>query len=120
MSRQLANHTASSQVASASQSLSQGATEQAASLEQTSASMEEIASMTRMNAEIDVRHVLPSIRVPSLILHRTGDLCLKVEEGRYVADRIPGSRFVELPGVDHLPFVGDQDARHGRIPIGCL
>jgi len=67
-------------------------------------------ALTRMNAEIDVRHVLPSIRVPALILHRTGDLCLKVEEGRYVADRIPGSKFVELPGVDHLPFVGDQDA----------
>ncbi len=48
--------------------------------------------------------------VPALVLHRTGDLCLKVEEGRYVAERIPGSKFVELPGVDHLPFVGDQDA----------
>lgn len=68
------------------------------------------AALTRMNAEIDVRYVLPSIRVPALVLHRTGDLCLKVEEGRYVADRIPGSKFVELPGVDHLPFVGDQDA----------
>ena len=67
-------------------------------------------ALTRMNAEIDVRHVLPSIRVPTLIIHRTGDLCLKVEEGRYVAERIPGSKFVELPGVDHLPFVGDQDA----------
>jgi pimeloyl-ACP methyl ester carboxylesterase/DNA-binding winged helix-turn-helix (wHTH) protein len=67
-------------------------------------------ALTQMNAEIDVRSVLPSIRVPTLILHRTGDLCLKVEEGRYVAERIPGARFVELPGVDHLPFVGDQDA----------
>jgi pimeloyl-ACP methyl ester carboxylesterase/DNA-binding winged helix-turn-helix (wHTH) protein/class 3 adenylate cyclase len=67
-------------------------------------------ALTRMNAEIDVRNVLPSIRVPSLIIHRTDDMCLTVEEGRYVADRIPGSRFVELPGNDHLPFVGDQDA----------
>jgi class 3 adenylate cyclase len=63
-----------------------------------------------MNAEIDVRHVLPSIRVPTLVIHRKGDLCLKVEEGRYVASRIPGSKYVELPGADHLPFVGDQDA----------
>ena len=67
-------------------------------------------TLTRMNAEIDVRHVLPSVRVPSLIIHRTGDLCLKVEEGRYVASLIPRARYLELPGDDHLPFVGDQDA----------
>ena len=67
-------------------------------------------ALTRMNAEIDVRHVLPTIRIPTLVLHRTGDLCLKVEEGRYVAEAIPGAKFVELPGVDHLPFVGDQEA----------
>ena len=67
-------------------------------------------ALTQMNAEIDVRNVLPSIRVPSLVIHRTEDQCLKVEEGRFVADRIPGAKFVEFPGVDHLPFVGDQDA----------
>jgi pimeloyl-ACP methyl ester carboxylesterase/DNA-binding winged helix-turn-helix (wHTH) protein len=67
-------------------------------------------ALTQMNAEIDVRNVLPSIRVPSLVIHRTDDQCLKVEEGRFVAQRIPGARFVELPGNDHLPFVGDQDA----------
>jgi DNA-binding winged helix-turn-helix (wHTH) protein/pimeloyl-ACP methyl ester carboxylesterase len=67
-------------------------------------------ALTRMNADIDVRHVLPLIRVPTLVIHRTGDACLKVEEGRYVAQMIPGARYVELPGVDHLPFVGDQDA----------
>jgi class 3 adenylate cyclase len=63
-----------------------------------------------MNAEIDVRHILPTIRVPTLVLHRTGDRCLLVHEGRYVASLIPDARFVELPGDDHLPFVGDQDA----------
>jgi class 3 adenylate cyclase len=67
-------------------------------------------ALTQMNAEIDVRNVLPSIRVPSLVIHRGEDRCLKVEEGRFVAERIPGARFVELPGDDHLPFVGDQDA----------
>jgi pimeloyl-ACP methyl ester carboxylesterase/DNA-binding winged helix-turn-helix (wHTH) protein len=66
-------------------------------------------ALTTMNAEIDVRNVLPLIRVPTLVLHRAGDLCLKVEEGRYVAEKIPGSRYVELHGSDHLPFVGDQD-----------
>lgn len=67
-------------------------------------------ALTRMNTEIDIRPVLPTIRVPTLVIHRTGDLCLKVEEGRYVASKIPGAQFVELPGDDHLPFVGDQDA----------
>jgi pimeloyl-ACP methyl ester carboxylesterase/DNA-binding winged helix-turn-helix (wHTH) protein len=66
-------------------------------------------ALTKMNAEIDVRNVLPSIRVPSLVIHRSGDLCLKVEEGRYVASQIPGCKYVELGGKDHLPFVGDQD-----------
>ena len=66
-------------------------------------------ALTRMNAQIDVRHILPAVRVPSLVLHRRGDRCLSVEEGRYVASRIPGARFVELPGDDHLPFVGDAD-----------
>jgi pimeloyl-ACP methyl ester carboxylesterase/DNA-binding winged helix-turn-helix (wHTH) protein len=67
-------------------------------------------ALTRMNAEIDIREVLPSIRVPTLVLHRTGDRLLKVEEGRYLASRIPGATLVELPGDDHLPFAGDQDA----------
>ena len=67
-------------------------------------------ALTQMNAEIDVRNVLPSIRVPSLVIHRADDQCLKVEEGRFVAERIPRAKFVELPGNDHLPFVGDQDA----------
>jgi pimeloyl-ACP methyl ester carboxylesterase len=66
-------------------------------------------ALTRMNAQIDVRGVLPAIRVPTLVVHRTGDRCLKVEEGRYLASHIPGAIFAELPGDDHLPFVGNQD-----------
>lgn len=65
-------------------------------------------ALTRMNAQIDVRPILPTIQVPTLVLHRTGDRCLRVEEGRHVADLIPGAKFVELPGDDHLPFVGDS------------
>lgn len=67
-------------------------------------------ALTKMNAEIDVRPVLPTIRVPTLVMHRRDDRCLTIDEGRFVASRIPGSAFVELPGADHLPFVGDQDA----------
>jgi len=68
------------------------------------------AALTRMNAEVDIRHVLPTVRVPTLVIHRRGDRCLRVEEGRLLAEKIPGARLVELPGEDHLPFVGDQDA----------
>jgi hypothetical protein len=67
-------------------------------------------ALTRMNADIDIRGVLPSVRVPTLVIHRTGDQCLRVDEGRYLASHIAGAEFVELPGDDHLPFVGDQDS----------
>ncbi|MGH2619456.1 MAG: adenylate/guanylate cyclase domain-containing protein [Anaerolineales bacterium] len=67
-------------------------------------------ALLRMNTKIDIRQVLPTIRVPTLVIHRTGDLDVNVEEGRWLAGRIAGARFVELPGDDHLPFVGDQGA----------
>jgi class 3 adenylate cyclase len=67
-------------------------------------------ALGRMNAEIDVREVLPLIRVPTLILHRTGDLDMDVGGARYMASRITGAKYLELPGDDHLPFVGDQEA----------
>jgi pimeloyl-ACP methyl ester carboxylesterase len=60
----------------------------------------------RMNRDIDVRHVLPAIRVPTLVLHQTGDRIVRVEQGRYLAERIPGARLVELPGIDHVPWFG--------------
>lgn len=66
-------------------------------------------ALTRMNSQIDIRPILKTIQVPTLVLHRTGDQCLKVEEGRFLADQISGAKFVELPGNDHLPFVGNQD-----------
>jgi pimeloyl-ACP methyl ester carboxylesterase/class 3 adenylate cyclase len=76
----------------------------------TSASPAAAVALTRMNSEADVRDVLPAIRVPTLVLHRAGDRCLLAEEGRYLASLIPTAQYVELPGDDHLPFVGDQDA----------
>jgi pimeloyl-ACP methyl ester carboxylesterase len=75
-----------------------------------SASPGAVSALTRMNAAIDVRHVLPTIHVPTLIIHRKDERTLDVEQGRYLAREIPNSRYVELPGVDHLPWVGDQDA----------
>jgi pimeloyl-ACP methyl ester carboxylesterase len=62
-------------------------------------------ALIAMNSEIDVRAVLPTIRVPTLVLHRRGDLDSRPEEGRYLAERIPGARFVELAGDDHVPWI---------------
>jgi class 3 adenylate cyclase len=63
-----------------------------------------------MNTAIDTRAVLPTISAPTLVLHRTGDLNVKVEEGRWIAGQIPGAKFLELPGDDHLAWIGDTDA----------
>ena len=61
-------------------------------------------------AETDVRHVLPTIRVPTLILHRAEDAIVPVDNGRYMAEHIPNAKYVELPGIDHIPFLGDTEA----------
>lgn len=74
-----------------------------------SASPAAAAALIRMNTQIDVRAVLPTIRVPTLIVHRTGDRDANVEEGRWIAQQIPGARFAGLPGDDHIPWVGDAD-----------
>src|SRR5262249_31731856 len=58
-----------------------------------------------MNSQVDVRHVLPTVTAPTLVLHRTGDTDSRVEEGRYIAQRIPGARFAELAGHDHVPWI---------------
>ncbi len=58
----------------------------------------------RMAFEIDVREIVPSIRVPTLIVHRRGDRVCVVENGRYLAERIPNARYVELDGDDHIPW----------------
>jgi hypothetical protein len=72
-------------------------------------------ALTRMNAEIDVRPILSSINVPALIVHRSEDKTLLVEEGRFLSQRIPGAKFLELPGADHLPFVGNQEEILGPV-----
>jgi len=72
-------------------------------------------ALTRMNGLIDIRPILPTIRVPTLVIHRTGDRAVLVGTGRYLAEHIPGARLAELPGDDHLPWVGDADAILGEI-----
>jgi pimeloyl-ACP methyl ester carboxylesterase len=85
-----------------------------------------------MNSEMDVRHVLPAIRVPTLLLHSVGDRLLDVRGSRFMAEQIPGAKYVELPGHDHLAWGEDADqildeiedfltgVRHGPEPDRVL
>ena len=66
-----------------------------------------LAALRQMNLEIDVRTVLPTIRVPTLVLHRSGDRYVPVDVSRFVAEQIPGALYQELDGIDHIPWVGD-------------
>jgi class 3 adenylate cyclase len=95
-----------------------------------SASPGAAVALLRMNSQIDIRQVLPSIRVPTLVLYRRDarfghgaaawrqdgqDAITPRTEARYLADNIPGSRLVELPGVNHLPWAGEADALLGEV-----
>jgi class 3 adenylate cyclase len=80
-----------------------------AQLERGAATPGAIAALLRANYQIDVRHILPSIQAPTLIFHRTGDALVPVAAGRYLAEHIPGAKYVELPGEDHLIQALDQD-----------
>jgi len=68
-----------------------------------------------LNGALDVRHVLGTIRIPTLLLHRTHDAGIGVAHSRYLAEHIPGARLVELDGVDTLPFLGDSAAVIGEV-----
>ena len=66
-------------------------------------------ALARMNGQIDVRDVLSTVRVPTLVIHRDHDPRVKVAGGRYLAAHIPGAKYVEIPGTDHPIWVGDTD-----------
>jgi class 3 adenylate cyclase len=67
-------------------------------------------AISRLATEVDIREILSAISVPTLVVHRRGDITWPVEGARYMAERIPGAKFVELEGDDHFPFAGDVDA----------
>jgi pimeloyl-ACP methyl ester carboxylesterase len=77
-------------------------------LQMQSATPNDAVAFMRMAFEIDVRHVAPSVKVPTLVLHRTEDPVCHVENARWLARAIEGSRYLELPGNDHVPWA-DQD-----------
>src|SRR5215475_7537559 len=73
-----------------------------ARIERAAASPGSILTLMRANYGVDVRHLLPALRVPTLILHRAGDKLVPVRAGRYLAEHIPGAMYAEIPGTDHL------------------
>ena len=74
-----------------------------------SASPAAAAAVLRMNGEIDIRHVLPAVRVPTLLLHSGNDRVIDVGASRYMTEHIPGAKLVELSGIDHVPWGCDAD-----------
>src|SRR5580658_1076005 len=76
--------------------------------ERLGASPAAVTALMRMNSEIDISGIVSTIRVPTLVIHRTEDVTINVEGGRYLAKHIPGARYIELPGKDHPPWIGDN------------
>ena len=72
-------------------------------------------AVQRLLAQIDLRGILPTIRVPTLVLHRKGDRWVDLDQGRHVAELIPDAKFVALPGDDHMPWWGPQDGLMGEV-----
>ena len=80
-----------------------------------SASLTATKALVYQNHAVDIRDLLPAVRVPTLVLHRTGDQWQQLAEGRYLAEHIARAKLVELPGDDHIPWWGDQDRLIGEI-----
>lgn len=76
--------------------------------ERVSASPAAVVALMRMNMKIDISGILPYIRVPTLVVHRTNDPVVNVEGGRQLASSIPNARLLELPGINHFPYLGDD------------
>jgi pimeloyl-ACP methyl ester carboxylesterase len=83
--------------------------EQWGRLQVQSASPHDAVALMRMTFEIDVRHVVPSITTPTLVIHRTDDQICHVENARWLARNIEGAKYVELPGADHIPWIDGDD-----------
>lgn len=82
-----------------------------------SASPADALALAQMNTQVDIRNILSAIHLPTLIIHRTGDMDSNVEGSRYMSSKISGAKYVELPGNDHLPWVGDSQKILNEIEI---
>jgi len=91
------------------------AVEFAARIERSAASPAMVQKIFEMFLDIDVRAILPTIHVPTLVLHRRGDRVVNRRAGMALAAQIPGARYVEVAGIDHLPWAGDSEAVLGEI-----
>ncbi len=80
-----------------------------------SASPKMAKAAARMAAEVDIREVLPAIRVPTMVLHRDQDSLWPVEGARYISEQIEGAQLVVCEGIDHFPFTGDTESLLGEI-----
>jgi class 3 adenylate cyclase len=80
-----------------------------ARFERLGASPSAVVALMRMNSEIDIRPILPSIRVPTFIIHRQGDVRVNVEAGRFMARQIPNAKYLEVPGSDHTLWTGETE-----------
>jgi class 3 adenylate cyclase/esterase/lipase len=72
-------------------------------------------ALMRMNSQVEVTGILSSIHVPTLVIHRSDDQVVSVEGGRFLAEHIPGARYIELPGIDHLVWIGDNTGEIGDL-----
>jgi pimeloyl-ACP methyl ester carboxylesterase len=90
------------------------AAEWTARYERSAASPAMVQQIFEMFLDIDVRAVLPTIQVPTLVIHRRGDRVVNRRAGEELASKIPGARYVELPGMDHVPWAGDMEAVLGE------
>jgi class 3 adenylate cyclase len=84
-------------------------------LERSAASPAMVRQLFEMFLDVDVRAILPTIQIPTLVLHRRGDRVVNRRAGEDLAARIRGARYVELPGIDHAPWAGDSEAVLGEI-----
>ncbi len=91
------------------------AAEYTARFERSSASPAMVQQIFEMFLDIDVRAILPTIHVPTLVIHRRGDRVVNWRAGEELAAQIPDARYVELPGIDHIPWAGDQEAVLGEV-----
>ena len=98
-----------------SQPANPGALAQFAKFERLSSTPGSFKALSLLNSQIDIRSILPTVRVPTLVLHRATDAMIPVQLGRDLASQIPEARYIEYPDGDHMYFTGDVEALHGDI-----